>query len=481
MYGYTLVGTVLHVAGFLLITTLLYRPPPLETDFTLLVRLGRKQATRPSLWLFASSILLACTSDGPTPPTSDLQLPTVRATVEFGDAPLSGSLLLLNRSLDNRWTYEVEFEDDTAIDAQGTLSTQSAVSIPFSFTTPGIYPVSISFAHQDTTIGLTRYIVVNDPEAFGATRRVQVPRANPNSGFEGIAVNADLNRIYVGDAMHRTVLMLSLDSTELLAVADNLGPGSTLEGFAISEDEQVLYVIDKSHSLHIFDGLTLERIHHNPQFAAVTFFIEVTAQGTLWASVPGLVSYHNGEIRNVLDHSTGIWHFDVLGENERIVFINRLPLVDQAVSSGGIGVIAEDGTLQWHTPVDLETFFIPQVVAFSPNGQSVYVLGYTRSRTWKFILLSGIDGSLQYEMNLDDCSTFCTAGAANPVAYTADGRFVVIPTDGGTYFIDTLINLPRFRAPLIPSDTCCNVASIPGTTELLFVTTELLFLEFHPE
>lgn len=355
---------------------------------------------------------------------------------------------------------------------------ESAVSIPFNLTAPGVYSVFITFDHQDTSVQLTRYIVVNDPDAFGEIRRVQVPRANPNSAFEGVAVNAALNRIYVGEAMERRVLMLSLDSTELLAVADNLGPGNTLEGFAISENEQNLYVIDKSHSLQIFDGLTLERIHHIPQFGAVQFFVEVTSQGTLWASFPGLVSYQNGDIRTVLSSSSGIWHFDIFGESDRIVFINRDPIADHAVASPGIGVITGSGSLQWHTAVDAD--FIPWVVAFSPDAQWVYVLGYTQSRIWKFMLISGLDGSLQYEMRLDACSTFCVGGAANPLAHIANGRFIVIPTDAGTYFIDTQINLPRFRAPLPPSDTCCNVASIPGTSEIVFVTTELLFLEFNP-
>lgn len=445
----------------------------------MLDRLSHANSLHSLLFPLAFGIVtLACAADGPTPPAVELQAPTVTATVEFGDPPLSGSLVLTSRSPKDTWAYEVDFEDDTTMDAHGELSSENTVSVPFNLTVPGVYPVSISFVHPDTTILLTRYIVVNDLDVFGDIHRVQVPRANPNTGFEGVAVNPELNRIYVGEAFQRRVLMLSLDSTELLAVADNLGPGNTLEGFAISEEEQNLHVIDKSHSLHVFDGLTLESLLHIPQFGAAEFFIEITADGTLWASFPGLVAWQNGDTRTVLSSSSGIWHFDVFGENERILIINLDPIVEHGVSSPGIGVIDENGALQWHTSVDED--FIPWVVAFSPDGQFAYVLGFTLSRVWKFMLLSGIDGSLQYEMRLGACSTFCFGGAANPITQTTDGRFLVIPTDAGVYFIDTLIHLPRFRSPGPPSDFCCNVAAIAGTSRLLFVTTELVFLEFQP-
>jgi hypothetical protein len=331
-----------------------------------------------------------------------------------------------------------------------------------------VHPVRVEFRTGGRVERVDRFVVVNDPGFFRSVSSFHVPRENPNSGFEGIAVSEDLNRLYLGEATEPRIYMLSLDDFRLLGVAENLGPRNTLEGFAFNETEQEVYVIDKSSNLQVFDGLTLVRTREFRGFAQAQHFIALTPMSVLWVSTPALVAWKDEMARTVLDDSVGVLHFDLYEEGEKILFSSYDGMISR------VGVAGAAGSIAWQEPLRAGLF--ANVVAFSPDARFAYVLASFNNQRWWFLRFDVMNGALDYEMDLGPCESQCWGGAANPTARTAAGRFVVIPTFAGAYFIDTDLHLPRYRTPEPGWRFCCDVAAV-GEDRLVFANGMVVLIE----
>lgn len=371
---------------------------------------------------------------------------------------MNGRILLAGAPDGPTWSYTVDLDGDGSSDADGTLESGEQEDLTYRFKSPGIHLVRIDLRTGGRIERVERYVVVNDPGFLRSVSSFSMPEENSRSSFEGIAVSEVLNRLYLGEATERRIHMLSLDDFRLLGVADNLGSRNTLEGFAFDDTEQKLYVLDKSSNLQVFDGLTLVRGQEYP-IGQAQHFIALTPMSVLWVSTPALIAWDDQMARTVLDDSLGVLHFDLFVEGEKILFSSY----DGEISR--VGVADAAGHLAWRTPLRAGLF--AHVVAFSPEADFAYVLASLSHQRWKFLRLDVSNGTLDYEMDLGPCESACWAGAANPFARTAHGRFVVVPTYAGAFFIDTDLHLPRYRTPEPGWRFCCDVAAV-GDDRLVF-------------
>ncbi len=451
----------------------------------------------------AGSVLLLLViwgcSDATGPPTDPgaVPAPQVYATLGFGDAPVTGEVILdpqpPNPAVGPQapWQYEVDLDRDGTADAAGAVSER--VAVPYRFEEIGPHRIEILLERGQERENREEFVVVNDPAAIEVLGSAELPSQSTDAFFIGIAIDRIGEQLFVGVQRSSDPPVYALDAASL-AVTDSLnledlGPTAAW-GLSAAPDEDLLYVADRGFDLAVLStggGLELLR-----RFGATIGSFGVTAFPGRRALVGGrgsglaLMDTETGavlrEFRIPLD--AGIRNFAVSPDGSRVA----LPLLRTEGSSDLVLLDAQDLVPIWTTdlalsdppePLPPEAFTANDAVAFSGDGERIYVirltLGVQHEGRRHFLVLDAADGRLLWRMIIDrdsgerTCAAplLCNSGP-NAVAISADGQFVAFSLGaGGAFFVDREIDLPR--TALIEPGFCCGVTASPIANEFFFV------------
>jgi len=386
---------------------------------------------------------------GTEPPMASGPSPAVTVSLGFGDSPVEGFVYLRPQAETNGWRYSVDIDEDGATDHEGIL--QGEIGFAYRFTTRGVHRIRFSLAGPQSNEMVDVPVVVNDPDAV----QVLVQRAiagDPDAIFEGITTNRAGTMLFVGDFWNSEIH--PLDPADLHALAPPLPLGiSGAEGLSVTPSDSILLVGHKRHRLSVVAIPDME-IRRNVRMEG-EFFIHALDDAT--ALSPGLTGL------DLVDIDTGqtirrlalprAWHLAVSPVSPVAAVLNRAN--PAAVHLASLPDLQEMGHIDLPDVLDAEN------VAFDPAGDRLYVMGQDQQGS-RFLLLDVASRSVLLSLPLGPgaCWIFCVA---NPVAVSRSGRFVAMEHGNGTYFIDTELDLPRFR-----SSAGLSVAASP-TEEAFYV------------
>lgn len=404
--------------------------------------------------------------------------PSALPTVALSDSPLDGELVLTPPEGEVEWAFSVDLDDDGIFnDGSGVVAGEQR--IPYHFTEVGLHPIRVRFERARFRIDVEQMVAVNDPNAFIIEQRRTF---HPDSARpEGIAVTGNNEFLFVGGGFFRVVFRLS---TEDLSTGRNVSlrglDTNTLEGLDLSPSEDRLFVFNKRGTITVLSVPELQLLNHSPKISSSDFFIEAVDERTVAVSGRGnaltLVDVDSGTIvaRREIPQT---WDIELSPDRDRIVVVTR-----------DFGPTSQIQLLDASTLAPFWISSLPRQaaltsVAFHPSGERIYAFGLDNLAYWLFVVDSA-DGTLLREIRIESRGDNQVSGVANPTATTHDRRFVIFPTDLGAYFVDTELDIPRYRftgrvvgspPPTLVDVGCCNVATPEGTNAIYFVNFGEIF------
>lgn len=441
-------------------------------------------------------MMLGCSDGGgPTPPVpGELSPPRVSATLGFGDAPLTGEVVLdpgvVPRGV-APWRYAIDLDGDGAADARGEAGTRTAVG--YAFVAPGPHPIGIVLTRGVEEQSIEEVVVVNDPGKIEVLGSVELPTIDPmRDVFIGITVDRSGQNLFVGGLRQTDLPVYTLDATTL-TLSDSVKLDmlqSHPEGLSAAPDEDRLYVAGRQFDFTVLSTPELDVVHY---FERVIGQFAVLALPNRRAYVGGvdnvnglaLIDTQTGEILRQFrtdNPPQGTRNF-ALSPNR-----TQIALPTQGGEDGPDDLVllgAEDLLPRWR--VDLKAADTPGLppgavtindgVAFSADGGRIYVmrltLGVQGFGRVDFLVVDASGGQILRRMTIDrGCASFssCLSGP-NTVAISADGRFAAFSTSAGVFFVDRVLDLPLHRSPFDQRGTyCCGTAANPITEEFYFIS-----------
>lgn len=416
-------------------------------------------------------VLVACSDRTVLLDVDPRALPEVVVTRPVGSPPVAGTVDIAPRPDEvglPPWTYEVDLGDDGSVEGSGTLD--AAARVAFSFGEPGLHPIRVVLERPNRRASLERSVNVLDPDRVEMVRTARIdPPAGPTELFAGIAVDRAGEAVYVAG----TGRVFGLDPATL-AVRDALAApeaAGALRGLAVAPDESLLHVVTASGDVWAIDPEDFATEAFHAGFAPGRRHVEALAGRRAWVGGDGglgLLDVARGTVLGEL----------ALGSEERVEHVALSPSGDRIVaivldtSGGGFRrrvVVADAGLVELGRTALTDRFL--ESVAWSPAGEKLYAR-YVEKRA------GDPDGGLErcgvfvldaasLEVVEDEplgvvggCSSRAARGGlVNPVAASPDGRFLVLPSPGGTYVFDTALDRPIARTPA--GDPCCGVAADP--------------------
>lgn len=364
------------------------------------------------------------------------------------------------------WSYAVDVDGDGAPDRTGSLT--GRVVIPYRFEEVGPHAIDVRLTMGTREESIQEIVVVNDPDAISVAAVADLPGVTL---IEGIAVDPGGDRVYVGLSIDREIAEMDATTLDLLRVVDPAAPhNNTFEGLATAGDPPVLYIIDKFGALQALEIPSLETVF-NRNDGYGRFFV-VPRNGRIYTGGGVGVARVDAETGQILARHqipTGIGHFAVAPGEDLVAL-----LVNTDLSNAVHLLAANDFSLRWTLELAVPDP-IPSAVAFSPDGDRLYVL--LDRNPFRLLVLEVETGTILRDFVLTglgcpECNRGLYLGVANPVATTADGRYVVFPTAIGAFFVDTARDLPVFRTPdplAWGAVFCCNVAASPTESDVVYV------------
>lgn len=429
--------------------------------------------TRVLLFAGALAFQVGCEEDlGPIAPPGTVPTPVVRASLGFGDAPLEGELILdpgTPISTRDAWRYEVDLDADGEPDATGTVD--QVVTIAYRFQELGPHRLMIALERGEEEAFFERFVVVNDPTGIDVLGPGVIP--GEVDILEGITHDRLRDVLYVSDPSVAELFELDSEDLSIRRFVDlSSALNGKMEGLAIAPDEDLLYVVDKSYSLQVLSLPGLERLE-NFSLGFGNFFVHALPGRRAYVGGEtgiALIDTREGRVIESFRMMTGLGHFAVHPDGATIALLGSA-----AGTQHSITFLTADGLVTQRTVIpDIGEAFLA-AAAFSPDGDQLYVL--VDRDPFRLLVVSFPEGTILQEIVLSGvdcpgCTAGLTAGYANPVATTADGRFVVFPTAIGTFFVDTTVDLPLYRSP-DPDPWqalfCCNVAAHPTDPRIVYV------------
>jgi DNA-binding beta-propeller fold protein YncE len=396
--------------------------------------------------LALSAILIGCGRSEQTmpldpsiPPPAIGPAPTVKISLGVGESPVEGEVFLSPPEGSQTWRYWVDLDEDGVGDREGTLAL--GIGFRYRFTEPGVHNIRVILtgpAERQETIDLP--IVVNDggPIRVLAVGRIDV---DPLSGaiFEGIAMSHSGDAVYIASFFGGDLYRLDPMTLE---VTGHIEIGPRVEGLAIPPSDQFLYAAFKGHDAASVDlaSFTVARFFENPGEIG-GFFIAAPQDGRALIGGQGPLGLIDMETGAILDRFrapgeefTSTWHFDISPDGQSAAVISR---------GEGQGLhIMDMNTLDSIRELPLGEMTFPEIVAFHPSGERLYLFGYSENVGGLFVVLDVETGELKQRLVLGpgSCGSFCVA---NPTATSLSGRYVAVEWQGGAYFIDTETDLPE--------------------------------------
>jgi hypothetical protein len=369
--------------------------------------------------------------------------PTVSATLNFGESPVEG-FVTLRPSFETRdWRYEVDLDEDGIVDHEGALDVE--VAFMYRFTVPGVHRVRVTLQGPDSIQNVEIPVSVNDPEAIRVVaQRAAIELGEPGSfnSFEGITTNRAGSIVYIADFSGLDIYSLRAGDLEQLAAPLELTLLLRgLAGLSIPPSDTSLYVAHKDLGLSVVAIPRMELLRS----IAVDGHNFIYAVDDSTALMPG-----GQEDLNLNSTRTGVsirtlgvadpGHFSVSKSATLVAVIgsNGLARAIRLASMPGLLHIAR---------VDLPEGLDPEIVAFDPSEDALFVMARGADGD-HFVLVDLRSRTVVYDLRLGNALVprFCCF--ANPVAMSADGRYVAMERDSGVYFIDTALDLPLFHTSI---------------------------------
>jgi DNA-binding beta-propeller fold protein YncE len=436
--------------------------------------------------LIAVSLLLLGCADSPTQ-SFDEDLPadrvSVQTTLAFGDPTLEGRLVLTPAPEAGEVTYEVDLDGDGRIDEAGVL--RLGVSLPYRFDEPGVYTLTVTLTEGSAGRVERRRVIVNDRiRAGGLARRIVPSPVEDESHFstvEGIAISPDGGTLFTSDWHEGHLRAFDIDSGQEIWRIDLFGErenensvGPSQAGLAVSPDGSNLY-LDLGESLGRIDLRPGATLAIDTLLVSTEHYtsIRVDPGGTVFLGGWGGVARLDPAAEAVAAayETTDGLGFALSTTGDAVAFTSHTDPEIRVLDAATLGVA-------WTLDVPGSGNF-PVAAAFSPSGHRLYVLVLVGS-SWRLWVIDPVqrrllademihrsDGNVGYPW---------AVGAGRPTATTRDGRYVVFSTLEGAFFVDTVLDLPRYRTPELPTGEplgCCNVVAAPGGDRLYFANREV--------
>jgi hypothetical protein len=417
--------------------------------------------------LASAFALGSCTGSSPTGLTSDSPLPagiaTVRATLAFGDSPLEG-LLEIRPSVGTAWRYSVDFDEDGNPEEVGQIG--FGVSLSYRYDDPGIHPITVWLERPGESHRVDRIVVVNDPSALEVIERAVL-------GFEpeGIAFAPDDGALYVTSPPDRLLYAMDPGSFTVqwsTTVAESL-PGGYHLGITPILADGALYV-DGGDSLVFVPVPGGEGTIHKVAQSGLGTYLQLTPEGdVLSGGFAGIARIELPSGRTTAERriEDGM-HYDLHPDGSTVAHLRGFarPTVEFLESRSLI--VKQRLALP-------EGLGGPGIVAYSPAGDRLYLL-LVGDPGLHFLMMEVGSGAILRHMAVarDDPRRLPQLpGFSSPTARSKDGRYVVLSSPAGAFFIDTQEDLPRFRTDDDPENLigCCDVT--------LSMAGDFYFTEWH--
>jgi hypothetical protein len=382
------------------------------------------------------------------PPRSDRLAATV--SLAFGDAPVEGLLYLLP-GLDGIGTlYTVDLDEDGAPDHSGVL--ERALGFSYRFEAPGPHRIEVNFSGPGGTQTIERWVVVNDLSVVQLLARTKVdPDAEEGTSFEGIAVDPGGEHVYV--ANYRGGSLSQLVASDLSEIARLDSIPYSIEGLSITPSGDLLVAAYKYGHVSVVAVPSMAVLHHHERSVGSFFVHALDDRLALFSGRSQLTLFdtQTGQIIDVANRMDGnplyAWHFDVSPDGTTAAVAGRHFDPRNTVSLVEL--------LSLRTVKEIEIPVVDHVVnvANDPHEARLYILGNELEPSedggnylsaGHFVVVDMDTGAVLRDLPLGPsyCGVYCVA---NPVARSRSGRYVAMEWNGGSFIIDTSIDLPISR------------------------------------
>jgi hypothetical protein len=384
----------------------------------------------------------------------------VRATLAFGDSPLVGELRILPSAGATDWHYSVDLNRDGRVDEAGFLLL--GVSIAYEFRKPGLHPIIVELERGDERHRFERVVVVNDPTAVRTL--AQASLAQGYTSFGGIAVDRSGRNIFIAGGDNGSLFVLNpVDLTTRwslpLPYDENHGP----EGVALEAERVLVDVGDSIVAVQLTDRAIQESIvdaHWGP-------FLIRRPDGRVYVAGfagVGLVDPAAGKTLRARDVEFDGGPVALSPDGRALAFV-------QGYAPAVLFILDPDQLSAGRMIVFEQNLSAPAAISFDEDGHHVYAL--FAGADWRLLVLEVSTGKILKDLVVARGGS--PSFGVNPVTLSSDGRFVVFSTPRGALFVDTRLDLPRFRTVkgnLERAVGCCNVAASPTSNDFFFTDPE---------
>lgn len=384
-------------------------------------------------WL---AVVGACgQGDGPTdrvepsgPP------PGIAVSLGFGGPPLEGFLYLHPTATTEDWGYSIDLNEDDQADHEGIVGRD--IGFAYRFESPGVHRIRVDLTGPDGPQTIDAPVVVNDPNAVHILAQRQIVLGGPflDFSFEGITTDRNGTAVYVADFWQNEIFRLDPSDLQDLGPSLKRPRDRGFEALSVPPSDTLLFVMHKDFGMTVIAIPSMEFRRNIP--VEGDFFAhaidDTLALTTGWGHF-SLIDTRSGSHIRALPIPAA-WHFSVSPNGSMAAVLN----VARPAAVHLVGLL----DLQEIDRIDFPNLFSVSTVAFDPAGDRLYVMG-SDGQDAHFLLVEVASRTVLLTLPLGPGR--CGYCVANPVATLPSGRFVAMEWGGGTYFIDTELDLPRFH------------------------------------
>lgn len=378
----------------------------------------------------------------------------VRLTRSFGDSPLEGTVVVEPRD-SGEWV--IDLNADGAPEAIGEM--KDGAEVPYRYTSVGAHEIRVRFRNQGEEQEIALPAVVNDPAA------TVVEELAVGLTMGGITITPDGHEIWSGAIQPNEVLRFAASNFDVRdripVVAPELG---LAEGWTATPDGSRVLYVSKKGVVYIFG-------HQDPREdqrairvrnMLPSFFIQaLSPTQVLIGSVDGiaLLNIDTCQFDQVVKVK-GAWPFTVDSDAGTVAVIE-----DPDQESWGV-IILSLPDLEVLRRFSVSSTSVPKAIAFGPNSEDLFILvrGFGEIPDELFVMDSR-SGEISVVHVLPAAQHTVSDGSGKTATLSQDGRFVVVPSGTGAYFVEADREIPLYRTDPI---ACCEVVVSPIDESLFF-------------
>lgn len=408
----------------------------------------------------AVPLSLGSCREGPLSAPTDAPLPAeidaVHLSLGFGDSPVEGELRIM-ASTPSGWTYAVDLDEDGRAEEVGAL--HLGVVIPYRYEETGLHRIRVTLEREGERRTFERFVAVNDPTATEVTHRVG-PGPASSGNLRAIALDEAVERLFVVKA-DPDFALIHLDPADLSERWRLPLPGVRLEnGYQPTEGivlaGETLFV-DTGDSLVAVDVGDPPRVLGGIGEARWGAHLAGPRDGRIYSG-GGLgiaaLDAATGAVIRALDLPRFGGGFAVSPDGRSIAYLHD-------VFQEPVLLLLDAGSLSEIGRLALPDIGSPIAITFHPSGDRVYVI--TTGPESHMVVVEVPDPRIVKDVVLARGSAQMFS-SLDRLGWGKDGRYLVLGSPYGTYFIDSLIDHPRFRStedPPTRPNGCCSVAPSP--------------------